>query len=63
MKDENWLSQVFFILHSSAFILSIWSCGLAAKAALLQGDERWFESTQDYLGTRAQVRQRQSGSA
>ena len=27
-----------------------WSCGLAAKAAPLQGDERWFESTQDYFG-------------
>jgi hypothetical protein len=26
------------------------SCGLAAKAAPLQGDDRWFESTQDYLG-------------
>lgn len=26
------------------------SCGLAAKAAPLQGDERWFESTQDDLG-------------
>ena len=24
------------------------SCGLAAKAAPLQGDDRWFESTQDY---------------
>jgi hypothetical protein len=28
------------------------SCGLAAKAAPLQGDERWFESTQDYLAPR-----------
>ena len=27
-----------------------WSCGPAAKAALLQGDDRWFESTQDYFG-------------
>ena len=27
-----------------------WSCGLAAKAAPLQGDDRWFESTQDYFG-------------
>ena len=26
------------------------SCGLAAKAAPLQGDDRWFESTQDYSG-------------
>jgi hypothetical protein len=25
------------------------SCGLAAKAAPLQGDDRWFESTQDYF--------------
>jgi hypothetical protein len=25
------------------------SCGLAAKAAPLQGDDRWFESTQDHL--------------
>ena len=24
------------------------SCGLAAKAASLQEDDRWFESTQDY---------------
>ena len=26
------------------------SCGLVAKAAPLQGDDRWFESTQDYSG-------------
>ena len=32
------------------------SCGLAAKAALLQGADRWFESTQDYFGD-AQIRQ------
>jgi hypothetical protein len=29
---------------------SIRSCGLVAKAAPLQGDDRWFESTQDYSG-------------
>ncbi len=28
-----------------------WSCGLAAKAALpTSGDDRWFESIQDYFG-------------
>jgi hypothetical protein len=32
------------------------SCGLAAKAAPLQGDDRWFESTQDHSDN-AQVRQ------
>ena len=26
------------------------SCGPAARAAPLQGDDRWFESTQDYSG-------------
>ena len=28
--------------------LTTQSCGLAAKAALLQRADRWFESTQDY---------------
>ncbi len=32
--------------------LDTWSCGLEAKAALLQSDDRWFESTQDYLRNR-----------
>ena len=33
-----------------------WSCGLAAKAAPLQGDDRWFESTQDHSDTRTRHR-------
>ena len=41
---------------NSRWVHSVQSCGLAAKAALLQGADRWFESTQDYFGD-AQIRQ------
>ena len=34
---------------------SIQSCSLVAKAAPLQGDDRWFESTQDYSRPDTQI--------
>ena len=35
---------------SGSTVIHKWSCGPAARAAPLQGDDRWFESTQDYSG-------------
>ena len=42
-------------LAASARCKDKWSRGQAAKAALLQSDERWFDSIRDYLPTRAQA--------
>ncbi len=44
------------LVGSSPTASAFWSRGLAAKAAPLQGDDRWFESNRDYLRI-AQVRQ------